>query len=73
MADQDELDEARLRMINAALCDLSVCHAMLAFVACMAKQNHPTAKKILNRVMTYEIRPPEPVREYMELGDADLF
>jgi len=70
MADQDERDEARLAIINAALCDLSVCHAMLAFVACMAKQGHPTAKQVLNRVMTYEIRPPQ---HYMETEDADLF
>lgn len=68
MADQDERDERQLQQIGAAMGDKAIAWAMFDYIS---KRMDCEAQQIVTRVMTYE--PPQPVREYMELGDAEIF
>lgn len=68
---QEERERKQLAQIGAAMKDPAVAWEMFNFILCLQRQGHPTARKIVTKVMTYE--PPQPVREYMELGDAEIF
>ena len=65
---QEDRERKQLERIGAAMSDKAIAFQMFDLIQCLSKQGHPTARKIVIAVMTYE--PPQP---YMELADADLF
>lgn len=68
MLDIDERDRQQLEQVGLALGDKAIAWAMFDYIS---KRMDCEARQIVTRVMTYE--PPQPVREYMELGDAEIF
>jgi hypothetical protein len=67
---QEQRERQQLEQIGAAMGDKMIAWQMFDFISCMSKQGHPTARKIVMKVMTYE---PPKAGEYMELTDTEVF
>jgi hypothetical protein len=51
---QEQREIAQMERIGAAMKDSRMAWRMLEFVQCMSRQGHPTARRIVVDVMTYE-------------------